>query len=148
MVALGMWTLLGLVSVLLLLYKTVSLLRYIYQAKQTRLPYVFTWILETETIGYILTPILRWTYQDYLLEGEGWPRWCRLMIKDWSFEDKRRAHDEYGDVFLAVSPAGIICYTCDAAMGYDVMNRRNEFTKPRDKYSKSSITNGCFLCSD
>jgi hypothetical protein len=147
MVALGTWTLLGLASVLLVLYKTVSLLRYIYQAKQTHLPYVFTWILETETIGYILTPILRWIYQDYLLEGKGWPRWCRLMIKDWSFEDKRRAHDEHGDVFLAVSPAGIICYTCDAAMGYDVMNRRNEFTKPRDKYSKSSIPNGRLLCS-
>lgn len=120
-----------------MLYKIIYLLRYIFQAKRTGLPYVLTWTLETETIGYVLTPFLRWIYQDYLLHGEGWPRWCRLMIKDWSFEDKRRAHNEYGDVFLAVSPEGIICYACDAAMGWDVMNRRNEFTKPRDKYSKS-----------
>lgn len=104
MVPFGIGTLLGLLAVLLCLYKTVNLLRYIYQAKQTGLPYTLTWILETETLGYILTPILRWIYQDYLLKGEGWPHWCRLMIKDWSFEDKRRAHDEYGDVFLAVSP--------------------------------------------
>lgn len=58
------------------------------------------------------------------------------MIKDWSFEDKRRAHDVFGDVCLAVSPEGIICYACDAAMSWDVMRRRNEFTKPRGKYSK------------
>ena len=122
----------------LILYKTVNLLLYIGQAKRTGLPYVLTWTLETETVGYILTPILRWKYRDYLLQGKGWPHWCRLMIKDWSFEDKRRAHDEFGDVFLAVSPEGIICYVCDATMGWDVMSRRNEFTKPRDKYSKSS----------
>lgn len=127
----------GLSIALLVVYKVINLLRYIIQAKRIGLPWVFTWTLETETVGYVLTPILRWKYRDYLLRGEGWPRWCRMMIKDWSFEDKRRAHDEYGDVFLAVSPEGIICYACDAAMGWDVMNRRNEFTKPRDKYSKS-----------
>lgn len=121
----------------LVLYKAFGLLRYLRQAKRTGLPYTLTWSLETEKIGYILTPILRWLYQDYLLQGKGWPHWCRLMIKDWSFEDKRRAHDEFGDVFLAVSPEGIICYACDAAMGWDVLNRRTEFTKPRDKYSKS-----------
>ena len=122
---------------LVILYKTVNLLLYIRQAKRTGLPYVLTWTLETETVGYILTPILRWKYKDYLLQGKGWPHWCRLMIKDWSFEDKRRAHDEFGDVFIAVSPEGLICYVCDAVMGWDVMSRRNEFTKPRDKYSKS-----------
>lgn len=138
MTTFGIWLLLSFAIFLIGLYKIVNLLRYINQAKITGLPWVLTWTLETETVGYILTPILRWVYQDYLLKGHGWPHWCRLMIKDWSFEDKRRAHDEYGEVFLAISPEGIICYACDAAMGYDVMTRRNEFTKPRDKYSKSS----------
>ncbi len=137
MILFGLGMSIGVSLALLTVFKTINLLRYIHQAKRTGLPYVLTWTLETETIGYILTPILRWIYQDYLLQGKGWPHWCRLMIKDWSFEDKRRAHDEFGDVFLAVSPEGIICYACDAAMGWDVMNRRNEFTKPRDKYSKS-----------
>ncbi|KAL8941986.1 MAG: hypothetical protein Q9216_001919 [Gyalolechia sp. 2 TL-2023] len=111
------------VIALLILYKVINLLRYIVQARRTGLPWLFTWTLETETIGY----------------GKGWPPWCRLMIKDWSFEDKRRAHDEYGQVFLAVSPEGIICYACDVAMGWDVMNRRNEFTNPRDKHKLLEI---------
>lgn len=123
---------------LLVSYKVINLVRCVLQARKIGLPYVLTWTLETETVGYVLTPLLRWIYQDYLLQGKGWPHWCRLMIKDWSFEDKRRAHDEYGEVFLAVSPEGIICYACDAAMGWEVMNKRNEFLKPQDKYSRWS----------
>ncbi|KAK5637153.1 hypothetical protein RRF57_012865 [Xylaria bambusicola] len=55
-------------------------------------------------------------------------------VRDWTWEDKRHAFDEHGDVFLVVSPQGIICYCADAAMAFDVMNRRYDFTKPRDKY--------------
>lgn len=58
------------------------------------------------------------------------------MIKDWPWEDKRRAHEEFGDVFLVVAPGGLICYSSDARMGNDVMLRRNDFTKPSDKYRK------------
>lgn len=124
----------------LLCYKLVNLCRHLRLAKATTLPYVITPVLETEIIGLIATPILRYIYQDYLDLGKGWPRWCRFIIKDWSWEDKRLAHDEYGDVFLVVSPEGIICYSADATMAWDVMNRRNDFTKPRDKYSKLTTT--------
>ncbi|KAL8898399.1 MAG: hypothetical protein Q9207_006722 [Kuettlingeria erythrocarpa] len=118
----------------LLLYKSSSLLRYIWLARRTGLPYAVTPFLETEVIAFLLTPILRYAYHDHLEKGQGWPRWCRFIIKDWSWEDKRIVHDELGDVFLCVSPEGIICYSADAAMGWDVMNRRNDFTKPPDKY--------------
>ncbi|KAL8648733.1 MAG: hypothetical protein Q9226_005871 [Calogaya cf. arnoldii] len=118
----------------LAVYELSSLVRYVRQARATDLPYVVTPFLETETVALLATPLLRWIYSDYLDRGTGWPRWCRFIIKDWSWEDKRRAHDEYGDVFLCVSPQGIICYSADAAMGWDVMNRRNDFTKPPDKY--------------
>ena len=118
------------------IYKATNLLRYVRQAKATGLPYVITPFLETEVLGLLATPFLRWMYHDYLDCGNSWPRWCRFIIKDWQWEDKRHAHDEYGDVFLCVSPEGIICYSADAAMGWDVMNRRIDFTKPRDKYSE------------
>jgi len=121
---------------LLLCYKLVNLHKYVQLAKGTSLPYVITPVLETEIVGFLATPILRYLYHDYLGQGKGWPKWCRFIIKDWSWEDKRLAHDELGDVFLVVSPEGIICYSADANMCWDVMNRRNEFTKPRDKYSE------------
>ncbi|KAI4217475.1 MAG: hypothetical protein LQ351_000070 [Letrouitia transgressa] len=57
------------------------------------------------------------------------------MIKDWPWEDKRRAHDEWGDCFLVVAPTGIICYAADPAMSMDVTRRRMDFTKPPDKYA-------------
>ncbi|KAJ8113162.1 hypothetical protein ONZ43_g5217 [Nemania bipapillata] len=122
------------VIVLFILYNIFGLLRWIRSAKATGLPYVVVPCLETEVVSQLLTPIFRALYTDKLNDGHGWPKWCRFMIKDWSWEDKRRAHDEYGDVFLVVSPQGIICYCADAAMGWDVMNRRYDFTKPRDKY--------------
>ncbi|KAL1607608.1 hypothetical protein SLS60_002542 [Paraconiothyrium brasiliense] len=115
-------------------YKIVNLARWYRAAQKTGLPIVLSPVLETEIWGYILTPILRYWYNGYLLQNRGWPSWCRFMIKDWAWEDKRRAHEEYGDVFLVVSPEGIICYSANAAFNHDVMHRRSEFTKPRDKY--------------
>lgn len=123
-----------LLGVTVVLYKTINFARYTIQARRTGLPYVFTPFLETEIWGYIFTPILRKLYHDYLLQEKGWPEWCRFMIKDWAWEDRRRAHDQYGDVFLVVSPEGLICYSSDAALNHDVTYRRAEFTKPRDKY--------------
>lgn len=120
----------------LFLYKAVGLFRNVRLARATTLPYTITPLLETEVVALLLNPLLRYIYRDYLDRGKGWPPWCRFFVKDWSWEDKRQAHDELGDVFLCVSPEGIICYSADATMGWDVMNRRNDFTKPRDKYSK------------
>ncbi|KAI1812284.1 putative cytochrome P450 oxidoreductase [Poronia punctata] len=117
-----------------IIYTVGRLFQFIKSAKATGLPYVVVPFLETEIISQLLTPFLRNLYFTHLDKGEGWPRWCRFMIRDWSWEDKRRAYDEYGDVFLVVSPQGIICYCADAAMAFDVMNRRYDFTKPRDKY--------------
>lgn len=134
------WNSAALIFLAISLYKTVRLFRYIRRAKLTGIPYMVTPILETEILGFIATPILRYVYNRRLHEGQGWPRWCRFMIKDWAWEDKRRAHDEYGDVFLCVSPEGMICYSADAAMGWDVMNRRYDFTKPPDKYSTCSMS--------
>ncbi|PYI24537.1 putative cytochrome P450 oxidoreductase [Aspergillus violaceofuscus CBS 115571] len=115
-------------------YKVICLARNIQLARKTALPYIITPLLETEALALLVNPLLRCLYRGYLDRGKGWPRWCRFFIKDWAWEDKRQAHDVLGDVFLCVSPAGIICYSADATMGWDVMNRRNTFTKPRDKY--------------
>jgi len=132
------WTqTIGLSVVAFTMYKLVNLYKWTKAAKRTGLPYVVVPLLETEALSKFLTPFLRSYYHEYLLKEQGWPHWCRFIIRDWSWEDKRRAHDEYGEVFLVVSPEGIICYSADAIMGWDVMNRRTEFTKPPDKYSKS-----------
>ncbi|KAL8981234.1 MAG: hypothetical protein Q9177_005635 [Variospora cf. flavescens] len=116
-------------------YRVGTFLNNIRLAKATGLPFTYSPYLEFETIAYFGTPLLRWMYSDYLLQGKGWPRWARFMIKDWPWEDKRRAHDEWGDCFLVVAPTGIICYAADPAMSMDVTKRRMDFTKPPDKYA-------------
>lgn len=121
-----------------LLVQGLRLSRNIAKARATGLRVVVTPLLETQVLAQLVTPFLRALYSTHLDAGKGWPRWCRFMIKDWSWEDKRFAHEEYGDTFICVSPEGMICYSADAALAWDVMNRRYDFTKPRDKYSKSS----------
>lgn len=126
----------GTTLLLFILYKLVKLAYYVGQAKTTGLPYTIVPVLETEFLGKLLTPLIRPLFTSRLSRGEGWPRWIRFSILDWAWEEKRRVHEELGDVFILVSPEGLICYTADADMSWDVMNRRNEFLKPRDKYSK------------
>jgi hypothetical protein len=126
----------ALLILLPVLRKLVNLAKYINQAKRTGLPYVIVPILESELLAKLSTPILRKIYRDRLTRNEGWPRWCRFSTMDWAWEDKRRAHEENGDVFLVVSPKGIICYTADAHMCWDVLQRRHEFTKPKERYGR------------
>lgn len=130
----------ALLCVAVAVYKLVNLSKYIAQARSTGLPYTIVAALETEVVAKLSTPIFRLIYHNRLARGEGWPNWCRFTMMDWGWEDKRRAHEEYGEVFLVVSPEGLICYCADADLSWDVMHRRNEFTKPRDKYSKTQLT--------
>lgn len=126
----------GTILLMFIIYKLVKLAYYVGQARKTGLPYTIVPLLETEFLGKLLTPLIRPLFTQRLSRGEGWPRWIRFSILDWAWEEKRRVHEELGDVFIVVSPEGIICYSADADMSWDVMNRRNEFLKPRDKYSK------------
>jgi len=135
MLSIGILSLLLVVS--LIAYKGFAFIRNLQKARATGLPYVLSPIHELENIAYITTAIFRWKYHEYLMEGKGWPKQARYMIKDWMYEDKCRAHAELGDVFLVVAPGGIVCYTNDANMASHVGNHRNDFIKPPEKMSES-----------
>ena len=127
------------IASVLALVQGIRLWRNITKARATGLRVVVTPLLETQVLAQLASPFLRAFYLTHLDAGKGWPRWCRFMIKDWSWEDKRITHEQYGDTFICVSPEGMICYSADATLAWDVMNRRYDFTKPRDKYSKCRI---------
>ncbi|KAL2822606.1 cytochrome P450 [Aspergillus granulosus] len=116
-----------------LVYRGVTWYRNIREAKRTGLPYVLTPIHELEVWAYVTNPLLRWCLAGYVLRGSGWPRWARFMIKDWTYEDRGRAHQAYGKVFLVVSPAGLICYIDDPDTALTVCTRRKAFIKPPEK---------------
>lgn len=108
---------------LLVAFITDKLLNFLHNvrlAKKTGIPYKFSPLHELELEAYIIGPILRWKYATYLKMGQGWPKWARLMVKDWMYEDKGRAHQEFGDVFLVVAPGGIICYIVSAKSAMSV----------------------------
>ncbi|KAA8909881.1 cytochrome P450 oxidoreductase [Sphaerosporella brunnea] len=115
------------------IYNVFSFLHCLRQARRTGLPYVFSPVHELSNWAFLTNATLRWLYTDSLLTGQGWPRWARYMIKDGMYEDKGRAHRELGDVFLVVTPGGLLCYTADAGMSMNVLARRRDFIKPREK---------------
>jgi hypothetical protein len=119
-------------------YTLFNFVNNIYVARKIGLPYTFSPIHELERWAYIADPILRWYYRDYLLQGRGWPRWARFMVRDWHYEDKGRAHREYGPSFLVVSPKGIVCYLADSNAALHVVTKRRAFVRPRDKMSMLS----------
>jgi len=134
-----LWKMSALLVVSLTLHKLVAFVLNIRLARKTGLPYVFSPIHELENWAYFTNAVFRWRYHDYLLEGNGWPRYARYTIKDWMYEDKYRAHSELGDVFLVVAPGGLVCYTADAKMAMDICTRRKDFVKPREKMSQSKL---------
>ncbi|KIA75977.1 hypothetical protein HK57_00220 [Aspergillus ustus] len=117
----------------ILLYKSVKLASNIHRARATGLRYTITPIHELEPLAFLTNYILRWLLADYLMRGGGWPRCVRFMVKDWMYEDKGRAHAEFGDVFLVVSPAGLICYLGTADLAMQVCKERRGYVKPEDK---------------
>jgi len=111
-----------------------SFVQHLQQARDSGLPYTFSLVTEVETWAFLTDPLIRKLYRKHLLEEQkGWPRWARFMVKDWMYEDKYRAHAEFGDVFLVVSPGALVCYLADAVAAQDVCLRRRDFIKPREK---------------
>ncbi|PSK33977.1 hypothetical protein B9Z65_8303 [Elsinoe australis] len=127
--------LLALVAILIVLVRTLlAFHRNIKLARQTKLPYTLSLVTELENWAYLTGPIVRKLSDSHLLKnGKGWPRWGRFMVKDWMYEDKYRAHQEFGDTFLVVSPGGMICYTADPDTAFSICQRRRDFIKPREK---------------
>jgi hypothetical protein len=117
------------------LQKVFQLQAQIRAARQTCLPYTISFIHELEIWAYLTDPILRRACRARIMRGRGWPRWARFMVKDWHYEDRRRAHDEYGPVFLVVSPVGMVCYVGEVDAALQVLTRRKAFVKPREKMS-------------
>ncbi|KAF3760421.1 hypothetical protein M406DRAFT_13424, partial [Cryphonectria parasitica EP155] len=116
-----------------LLYTSACFLKNLRAARRSGLPYTWSLLHELEAKAFVTDALLRWWYREHLQKGEGWPRWARFMIKDWHYEDRRRATLEYGDCFLVVTPNALICYISDASTATRLLTRRKAFIKPADK---------------
>ncbi|POS72417.1 hypothetical protein DHEL01_v209186 [Diaporthe helianthi] len=124
-------TLPAVLTALFLTWKLFQLARNKRLARQTGLPYALSPIHELETLAFFTDVLLRCYCQKHLMRGQGWPNWARFMVKNWHYEDKGRAHREYGAVFLVVSTGGIICYSADADVSLGMVVKRRAFVKMR-----------------
>ncbi|CAN8096634.1 unnamed protein product [Discula destructiva] len=56
--------------------------------------------------------------------------WTRYNTMSWYFTDKYRVHEEYGKVFLKVSPDWIELHSADPEVNAQIFARRKDFEKP------------------
>lgn len=126
----------AILTALFFTWKLYRLARNIRLAKKTGLPYAVSPIHELETLAFFTDVLFRWYCHEHLLRGQGWPDWARFMVKNWHYEDKGRAHREYGSVFLVVSAGGIICYSTDADVSMVMVTKRKTIVKMREQMSE------------
>ncbi|CAD6443769.1 ed8a539d-7f47-4aae-bcd3-c26c6fbb34e2 [Sclerotinia trifoliorum] len=62
---------------------------------------------------------------------KSWPL-IRHGRRSWEFQDKGQIHLELGDIFIMVTPHRNTLYVCDAETLVEIVQRRNEFTRPRE----------------
>jgi hypothetical protein len=60
-----------------------------------------------------------------------WPL-VRFGRRSWEFKDKGKIHQEIGDLFVMVTPVKNWLYVCNADILAEIMQRRNEFIRPKE----------------
>jgi hypothetical protein len=60
-----------------------------------------------------------------------WPL-VRFGRRSWEFKDKGKIHQEIGDLFVMVTPVKNWLYVCNADTLAEIMQRRNEFIRPKE----------------
>lgn len=128
-----------------IVYTIFCFIRNLRIAQQSGLPYTWSPVHEMAGLTWVTDRLLRWLYRERLLEGKGWPRWVRFMVKDWQYEDRRRAALEYGDTFLVVTPLGLVCYISNPTLATKMTMRRKVFIKPENKMSKFLVSERSFI---
>lgn len=62
--------------------------------------------------------------------------WARCTFMGWHFHDKHALHDEFGPVFIIVTPGGNEVTVADPQAAHLIFSRRKEFIKPAAMYGK------------
>ncbi|KAF2136432.1 uncharacterized protein K452DRAFT_130448 [Aplosporella prunicola CBS 121167] len=98
-------------------------------ARKIGLPIILVPISPENPLWMILAPyFIHWL--QYLPFGSGYfSRFCHI---GWEFDEKYRAHLEFGDAFLFVTPGKNWIYLCNAESVHDIIlrERRHDFERP------------------
>ncbi|TEY71422.1 hypothetical protein BOTCAL_0093g00160 [Botryotinia calthae] len=100
------------------------------QAKKTGVPLVILPISPQNPMWMLLADIIVPVFQRFII-AQHWPL-IRYGRRSWEFKDKARVHLELGEIFMMVTPDKNVLYICDAETLMEIIQRRNEFKRPRE----------------
>ncbi|KAJ0417946.1 cytochrome P450 monooxygenase [Aspergillus carlsbadensis] len=94
----------------------------------------------------IISPVRRWGHAhrllQYIIDRDLLPSAIlklpsvRIAQGNWTFREKFAIHQQYGKIFVLVSPTGCEIYVADAKAAKQVLDRRNDFPKPNRLLAK------------
>lgn len=108
------------------------------RASSMRIPLVRLPVDPMNIFWLIVEPSL-WRILDHL--PINWGVFGRYSRRGWHFHDKAESHLRYGPVWALVTPCAVYVYVADPNAIQDIFNRREDFLRPSEFYSKC-------LCQD
>ncbi|KAF7955583.1 hypothetical protein EAE96_004509 [Botrytis aclada] len=106
-------------------------------AKKVGVPIIVLPLSPQNPIWMLLADIIVPLFQKSGIT-RSWPL-IRFGRRVWEFKDKAQIHLELGDVFMMATPDKNILYICDAETLMEVVQRRNEFKRPREVLEMLSV---------
>lgn len=104
------------------------------EAKKLNVPLIIVPVSPMNTLWILFEPLLLPCFESLPLLPRTLGRYCR---RGWHFQDKYRTHLEHGDVWVLVTPGQNFLYVANASAVKDILNRRDEFQRPLELYSRS-----------
>lgn len=102
-------------------------------ARQTGLPIVIT-LIDPTSVLWALTKHFFLPYLALLPGSLG--RNSRLNMFGWQVRGRHEVHDRLGTIFVQVTPKYNIIAIGDPLVGVEILDRWEEFPKPREIYSE------------
>lgn len=119
-----------------LLYSSIALAKNFRRAQAMGVPLIMVPVSPINVFWIVIEPLVFRILDSLPLNIGSFGRYGR---RGWHFHDKSASHVELGDAFALVTPRETFLYICDPDAINDIFARRQDFLRPVQLYSNSSL---------
>lgn len=128
-----------------ILWSVIALFKNIQIARRSGLPVIVQPMLVMNPL-YMLTMAFHRPIIQRLPFGLSRWKYLHFFYMDWAVHTRDAQFEEYGDMFIIVTPGGNVLCVGDAGVSHEVMTRKNDFPKNDMFYCRRSNPRGIAIC--
>lgn len=118
------------------LYSSIALAKNFRRAQSMGVPLITVPVSPMNVLWIVIEPLVFRILDSLPFSFGSFGRYGR---RGWHFLDKAASHLEFGDAFALVTPRETFLHICDPDAINDIFARRQDFVRPVQLYSKSSL---------